>query len=137
MAMLTLDRQIYTRLLTIYQPQIIESEETYHQSLEALEQLLNTDQNLTAEEVAIVNLLTALVEIYEDSQVAQMNLETTTPQEVLIHLMESNDLKQSDLLPIFGSKGITSEVVNGKRQISKNQAKKLGEFFSVSPALFI
>lgn len=135
--MLTLDRQIYTRLLTIYQPQIIESEETYHQSLEALEQLLNTDQNLTAEEVAIVNLLTALVEIYEDSQVAQMNLETTTPQEVLIHLMESNDLKQSDLLPIFGSKGITSEVVNGKRQISKNQAKKLGEFFSVSPALFI
>ncbi|NEP56566.1 MAG: transcriptional regulator, partial [Symploca sp. SIO2G7] len=28
-------------------------------------------------------------------------------------------------------------IVNGKRAISKTQAKKLGDFFNVSPALFI
>jgi HTH-type transcriptional regulator/antitoxin HigA len=46
-------------------------------------------------------------------------------------------LKQSDLLHIFGSSGIASEVFNGKRAISKAQAKKLAEHFKVSVELFI
>jgi HTH-type transcriptional regulator/antitoxin HigA len=41
------------------------------------------------------------------------------------------------LLPVFGSRSRVSEAVNGKRAISKSQAKRLGEFFSVSPAAFI
>jgi HTH-type transcriptional regulator/antitoxin HigA len=51
--------------------------------------------------------------------------------------MENRSVKQADLLPIFGSRGIASEVYNGKRAISKAQAKKLGEFFGISPAVFI
>jgi HTH-type transcriptional regulator / antitoxin HigA len=39
-------------------------------------------------------------------------------------------------LPVFGSQGIVSEVLSGKRSISKAQAKALGEFFKVSPTLF-
>jgi HTH-type transcriptional regulator/antitoxin HigA len=46
-------------------------------------------------------------------------------------------LKQADLVPIFSSKGITSEVINGKRGISKAHAKALGKFFNISPAAFI
>jgi HTH-type transcriptional regulator / antitoxin HigA len=41
------------------------------------------------------------------------------------------------LLRLFGARGRVSEVVNGKRAISKAQAKALGEFFKVSPELFI
>jgi HTH-type transcriptional regulator/antitoxin HigA len=33
--------------------------------------------------------------------------------------------------------GVVSEIVNGKRAISKTQAKLLGERFKVSPSLFI
>ena len=51
--------------------------------------------------------------------------------------MEQNDLQQVDLVKIFGSSGRVSEAVNGKREISKAQAKALGEFFKVSPELFI
>ena len=51
--------------------------------------------------------------------------------------MEENGYKQSDLRHVFGSSGIASEVVNGKRSISKAQAKKLAEFFKVSIELFI
>ena len=51
--------------------------------------------------------------------------------------MEQNDLRQADMVPIFESRGRVSEVVNGKRAISKDQAKALGEFFKVSPELFI
>ncbi|MCI0391829.1 MAG: hypothetical protein MOB07_24060 [Acidobacteria bacterium] len=43
-------------------------------------------------------------------------------------LMENRGVKRADLLRIFGSRGIASEVYNGKRAISKGQAKKLGEF---------
>ena len=56
---------------------------------------------------------------------------------MLKFFMEDRGIKQADLLPVFGSSGITSEVVNGKRSISKAQAKKLAEFFKVSVELFI
>jgi HTH-type transcriptional regulator / antitoxin HigA len=48
-----------------------------------------------------------------------------------------SQLRQADHVPIFGSRGRVSEVVNGKRAIGKAQAKALGEFFKVSPELFI
>jgi HTH-type transcriptional regulator / antitoxin HigA len=51
--------------------------------------------------------------------------------------MEQRDIKQSDLVGVIGSKGIVSEVVNGKREISKAQAKALGHFFQVDPGVFI
>jgi len=54
---------------------------------------------------------------------------------VLQTLMENRRVKQAGLLPIFGSRGVASEVFNGKRAISKAQAKKLGKFFGVSPAV--
>jgi HTH-type transcriptional regulator / antitoxin HigA len=60
-----------------------------------------------------------------------------TPLEVLLHLMEVKDVRQVDLTGILGSKGVVSEVVHGKRSISKAQAKALGEYFKVNPSLFI
>jgi HTH-type transcriptional regulator / antitoxin HigA len=51
--------------------------------------------------------------------------------------MEANNLKQTDLLEVFGSSGIASEVINGKREISKAHAKKLGERFNIPSSLFL
>jgi len=51
--------------------------------------------------------------------------------------MEENGMRQTDLVGIIGSRGVVSEVVNGKRTISKSQAKSLGDFFHVDPSLFI
>ena len=45
--------------------------------------------------------------------------------------------KQSDLVGVIGSKGVVSEVVNGKREISKAQAKALGDFLNVDAGMFI
>ncbi len=46
-------------------------------------------------------------------------------------------MRQVDLLPVFGSRSRVSEAVNGKRAISKAQAKRLGRLFHLSPAAFI
>jgi HTH-type transcriptional regulator / antitoxin HigA len=51
--------------------------------------------------------------------------------------MNAKDLKQADLVPLIGSRGLVSEIVNSKRAISKTQAKILGSFLHGSPALFI
>jgi HTH-type transcriptional regulator/antitoxin HigA len=57
--------------------------------------------------------------------------------EVLLHLMSANNRKQADLVGKIVSKGVVSEIVNGKRSISKAQGKILGEILNVSPSVFI
>ncbi len=42
-----------------------------------------------------------------------------------------------DLWSVFGSKGIVSEVLRGKRGISKDKAKVLSKMFHVPVDLFI
>jgi hypothetical protein len=46
-------------------------------------------------------------------------------------------LKHKDIWPILGNKGAASEVLSGRRSISKAQAKRLAEFFNVPADLFI
>jgi len=123
----------YGFLLNQYQPRPIESESDHENAVAVIEELMEKGRD--PEETTLLSLLCTLVEDYEDTQLAGEEL--TSPLEVLQHLMESNRLKQADLVGIIGSKGVVSEVINGKRSISKAQAKALGELFHVSPALFI
>jgi len=86
------------------------------------------------EEDALLNLWVLLVEQFEEEHYPISN---AAPHEMLKFLMEQRDLRQVDLVGILGSRGVISEVINGKRSISKTQAKALGEFCDVSPELFI
>ncbi|MBD2292628.1 helix-turn-helix domain-containing protein [Anabaena sphaerica FACHB-251] len=131
---ITLDRKTYGSLLEQYQPKVITSEEEYNLAIESIEKLMECGEELSLEENSLLELLSILVEIYEDSQ---FSLESASPQEILLHLMDARGLKQADLVEVIGSKGVISEIVNGKRSISKAQAKALGDFFNVSAALFI
>jgi HTH-type transcriptional regulator/antitoxin HigA len=55
----------------------------------------------------------------------------------LRHLMDSNHLKQKDMLTVFGSPSIVSEVLSGKRGLTLEHIKKLAKRFHVSAAVFI
>lgn len=95
---------------------------------------LTFKQDKTLAEQFLLKLLVLLTEEYETKH---HPITPAAPQEILQHLMESNGINQSDLVGVIGSSGVVSEVFNGKRSISKTQAKALGEFFSVNPSLFI
>lgn len=56
---------------------------------------------------------------------------------MLKFLMDENNLRQIDLVDIFSSQGIVSEVLAGKRQITLSQAKKLAKRFKLSVEAFI
>lgn len=118
-------------------PSVISSDEELERMAEETDRLITKgikQGSLSAEEENLLELLSVLIEKYEDEHYP---IPDSSPNEVLKFLMEDRELKQKDLLPIFGSSGITSEVVNGKRSISKAQAKKLADYFKVSVELFI
>jgi len=96
--------------------------------------LLEERDNFGPEEERLAELLTLLIDEYEE---VRFPVRKATPRQTLLHLMEARGLAQKDLREVFGSKGIASEVVNGKRSISKTQAKRLADVFHVSAGLFI
>lgn len=51
--------------------------------------------------------------------------------------MDARGIRQEDLVGVIRSRGVVSEIVNGKLSISKAQAKALAEFFPVSPEPFL
>ena len=130
---ISLDTATYSQLLVEFQPKVITTEAEYERNLEIVEKLMAC-KNRTPEQTAILQLLVTLIEEFENKHYP---IEQAPPHAVLQHLMEAREIKQADLVGIVGSKGVVSEIVNGKRTISKTQAKVLGKFFNVSPALFI
>jgi len=128
------DIQKYIALLASALPVVIESEDEYKCLESVVEDLLAKGESLSPEEEKLLNLVPELVAHYEDKT---FHVEKGEPVEILRFLIEENSLKQKDLLPVFGSEGIISEILKGKRGITAKHAKLLGEFFSVSPELFI
>ena len=128
------DRERYGKLLASALPTVIQTKAENDYYLIVVEGLMRKGDEISKEEVALLDLLTLLIETFERKH---YKIKKSTPRASLNELIAANHLKQSDLLPIFGSKGRVSEVVNGKRKISKEQAKKLANFFHVSADLFI
>jgi HTH-type transcriptional regulator/antitoxin HigA len=130
-----IDQGKYRRLLSRTLPGVIETEAENERLLGEIEKLLDKGEgNLTPEEDKLLALMVRLVEDYEQEH---YHIKDAAPHEVLRELMQARGLRQRDLISIFGSSGYTSDVVNGKRGISKEQAKRLGEFFHVSLEAFI
>ncbi len=130
---LTINEKTYGELLSIAKPRVITTEVENQQVLSQVEKLMAIADR-TPEQDELLDLLVVLVEKFEDEYYP---IDDASPHDILLHLMEENNLKQADLVGILGSRGVVSEVVNGKRQISKNQAKALSNFFHVDVGLFI
>src|SRR5262249_19086239 len=124
----------YAGLLAETLPTIIETEAQNRRLLKVLKRLMVKGKDLTPEESELMKLLGRLVQDFEQKFYKP---ESPTPREALIEMMEMNHLKQADIAHIFGSRGITSEVISGKREISKANAKALAKFFHVSTDLFL
>ena len=124
----------YQRLLSRTMPVVIETEEENERMLVIAEKLMKKGENLSAEEEKLLKLLARLIEDFEQRYYRPNEAE---PLEVLHHLMEARGVKQSQLWELFGSKGIASEVLNGKRGISKTHARALANYFHVPVDLFV
>ncbi len=130
-----LDTKRYGRLLAKTVPTVIKSEQENARTLSIIEDLMAKGENaLTPEEDALFELLLDLVHTFETKHYP---LAASKPHEMVAFLLEQRGLTPSSLWPILGSKGRVSEVLSGKRAISKEQARKLAAYFNVGVQLFI
>ena len=129
----TINIEEYAHLLGNALPHVIHSEAENERCTAVLETLLRK-QNRSAEEDRLAELLTLLIEEFEEREYALPK--KAGPVDILRHLMEANGLRQADLLDVFGTASVISEVLKGKRELSKAHIAKLSERFCISPALF-
>jgi HTH-type transcriptional regulator/antitoxin HigA len=133
MGITTLNPAKYGRLCAAVVPKVIESDEEFDRLVAVMESL-DRKPGLSPEEAALRDLLERLIKDYDDSH---YSLPDVPPHRMIFYLMEWRHLRQADLLPIFGSRSVTSEVLAGKREPSKAHIRKLADFFHVSTDLFL
>jgi HTH-type transcriptional regulator/antitoxin HigA len=132
MSSLSVTRE-YGALLTKFPPKVIRTEKENETYTKILYDLDRRGKTLTPAEKELAELLTLLIEDYEEKQ---YQLPRTKPLKVLRLLMDEHCLKQKDLVDVFGTASVVSEVLNGKRELNKDHIKRLSARFHVSPELF-
>lgn len=123
----------YIQLLKSFPPRPIVSETDFEATQSVINNLLDKPK-LTLEEEDYLDVLGTLVYNYEQQQ------EDLIPDiygvDLLKVLIEEHNLKQKDLVFIFKTESIVSDIVNGKRQLTNRHIQELAKFFHVSPAVF-
>jgi HTH-type transcriptional regulator / antitoxin HigA len=137
---LSIDPEAYGALLLRHLPLPITSEDENERALAIVQDLMAIAPR-SPEEDSLLELLVQLIERFEEEhysfELDASEGELANPRSILLHLMEEHNLKQADLVGVIGSRGVVSEVVNGKREISKAQAAALAKLFHVDVGLFI
>jgi HTH-type transcriptional regulator/antitoxin HigA len=123
----------YLALLRRFPLRPIRNDEQLDAAVEMLNMLLDK-RELTEWEQDYLTVLGTLIKKYED---AHYPMPSVSGRDVLEFLMDQYDLRQVDLVPIFGSKSIVSEVLSGKRQLTVKHIRELSKLFHVSADVFI
>jgi len=132
---LTLNPVGYGKLLAKAQPQPIKDERAYDRVMDEIGRMMEKPEDeMTEEEGRLLELLAILIEDYDDRN---YQLPRSEPHKMLKYLLEEKGLKPRDLWPVLRSKSRVSEILSGKRSISKAQAKKLSAFLHVPVDLLI
>jgi len=110
---------------------IIKSEHQYQKYCNLLEELIIANESNTQDEI---ELLTLLIEKWDEESSSFQDLD---PIEILKSLMSEHNLKAKDLVYILQvSKGTISKILNYQKGISKENIRKLSEYFKVSQEAF-
>ena len=123
----------YGALLKRVAPKVIRTEKENEAYTEVLYDLDRRSKSLTAAEKELAELLTLLIEDFEEKR---YRIPRAKPVDVVRFLMEQHNLLQKDLVDVFGTRSIVSEVLSGKRELNKEHIARLSARFHVSPEVF-
>lgn len=124
----------YGRLLRKALPRPIRTEKDNERYLQVVGHLMDLGERMTPEQRELMDLLVTLIERFEAER---YSLSAVSPVEVLRELMEARGMKLAGLAALIGSKGVASEILSGKRGLSKTNIRRLAEHFHVSPEVFL
>jgi HTH-type transcriptional regulator / antitoxin HigA len=122
----------YGSLLSETNPEVIRGEQQSANFIAKLEELTSLE-NVTPAQEKLIKWLTVLVEEYKSKY---HPVPDAGPLDIVRHLMEQHSLRQKDLVDVFGTESIVSDVLNGKTDLTKDHITRLSVRFHVSPAVF-
>jgi HTH-type transcriptional regulator / antitoxin HigA len=128
-----IDPGAYARLIAAAIPIPPRTESDNERLIELLFRL-DEQESLTPEESAFAELLAIVIEDFENKRYP---LPPVAPQMALKALMEDRGLRHKDVWPVVGNKGLTTEILQGKRKISLALAKRLAAHLRVPVEMFI
>jgi HTH-type transcriptional regulator / antitoxin HigA len=105
----------------------IKSEIQYKEYLKIIDDFVDCEENSLEEE--LLELVSILVESYESQK---FPIEAPDPIEAIKLKIEEQGLKRKDLAIYFGSISRVSEVLNKKRALTFDMAKKLRKGLGIS-----
>ncbi|NEP78562.1 MAG: transcriptional regulator [Okeania sp. SIO3B3] len=120
-------------LITTFPPRPITNEAELIATQNRINSILDKG-SMTKDDRNYLKVLGMLVYEYEEKH---EQIPTIRGVELLKALLEESQLSPQDLIPIFGNESIVFKVLNGSYNFSQNQIQKLGNFFQISPSLFI
>jgi len=122
----------YLSLLQAFPPHPIRTDAELNATIAVIDELLDRPDTTPAEQ-EFLELLGDLIENYERARVV---VPAVSGVQLLLHLMKENGLKQGDLASLFGGKSVVSEVLGGKRALSKTHIRRLSERFNLPADVF-
>jgi len=129
-----LDERQYRKLLDRTLPVVIRTAAEYDRLLSTAGALMEKPEDeISEEEGRLLELLSILIEEYENRA---HPLPKAEPHKMLAYLLEEKSMKPSDLWTVL-PKSRVSEILSGKRSISKAQARQLAEILRVPVDLFV
>jgi HTH-type transcriptional regulator/antitoxin HigA len=120
------------RLVEQFPPVKIRTAEQAKATESRIEELL-AQPKLSEAEDAYVDLLSDLFADWEDATVKIPDIDGVG---LLRALLEDRGLRQKDLVGVFATESVASEVIAGRRELSRKHIEGLARFFKISPAAF-
>jgi HTH-type transcriptional regulator / antitoxin HigA len=118
-------------------PQPIKNRKMHGKYSEAVRILMRECGTLDADSrAAIGQYLSAIIAFIEQFEKAEFAIGAATPEEVLAFLMEQHDLSQYDLAKDLGGQPVVSQILGGKRKLTRDHIERLSKRFGVTPATF-
>lgn len=105
----------------------IKTEEQYKVTLQQIKSLWHCAEN--SSEADVLEVLSILADDYENKHYP---ITPPDPIDAIKYKMEEDGLTTADLIPYFGSRSRISEVLNRKRPLTFNMAKKLFKGLNIS-----
>jgi antitoxin component HigA of HigAB toxin-antitoxin module len=97
---------------------------------------LGSEALAVSQRKAIERYLRSAVPFVEDYEKKEFPIRNVTPEAVLKFLMEQHGLSQYDLAGDLGGQSVVSDVLRGKRKLTRDHIERLSRRFRISPATF-
>jgi antitoxin component HigA of HigAB toxin-antitoxin module len=127
------ERDIYLELIRRFPLKKIKSEEELDDACRMIDEILDAD--VVAEEAQ--EYLEVLEELVKEYEKEHHQIPPVPDSYLLAHLIEAKDVTQADVARATGIAGSTiSDIVAGRRHLTREQIGKLCRYFSISPDTF-